>query len=235
MAKDQEKPDAMAETASPSNEENLEQKPSSASVQRQPGPATNGRFFCDDKRQHSMDFSFCANPSTYPKKAAWKARLFVKCDDVPRLMREGFHWDNANVVKEDGFLYFHNSSCFNKPKYENDFLEDGKSWGGIRYYFLKDLQDPPRWIAGIKVYGTSAESIGEFDLECLSHENILFAHALSQDGHPIYCFSRNQPKKNINAIYGTTPMEGWWPWPRKTESDAKQEPPLIVAYRTWNF
>jgi hypothetical protein len=43
------------------------------------------------------------NPSSEQYRAvSWAASLFVRCDDVARLMREGFFWSADNIVPEEG-------------------------------------------------------------------------------------------------------------------------------------
>jgi hypothetical protein len=36
--------------------------------------------------------------------APWAAILSVKCQDMPRLMRDGFFWSADNVVPEEGCM-----------------------------------------------------------------------------------------------------------------------------------
>ncbi|GAW24447.1 hypothetical protein ANO14919_140310 [Xylariales sp. No.14919] len=73
----------------------------------EPGPATGGRFYKEDEQRPSIVFKLCPNPTKLwnIKYQDWIAYMDVKCSDVPRLMREGFHWDDSNVIKEEGYLY----------------------------------------------------------------------------------------------------------------------------------
>lgn len=74
-------------------------------IQRKPGKAAGGKFYYDHESLPSVQLLFYPEPSGYATavdEQPWFAQMFVKCDDVPRLMREGFHWTAANVLKEEG-------------------------------------------------------------------------------------------------------------------------------------
>ncbi|KAI3333687.1 hypothetical protein F4824DRAFT_471666 [Ustulina deusta] len=127
-------------------------------------------------------------------------------------MREGFYWDSGNVIHEDGYINL-------KPNPSALFRRQGKGWDGIRHYFLKDLQQPQRWIATVELYALHFETLSRFDLSQLSPEKIRLGMAFSQLGDTIYKYSYAQPQYCFNAIYDNMPMEGQWPWPRRDTKD----------------
>ncbi|KAI1827297.1 hypothetical protein F4861DRAFT_402774 [Xylaria intraflava] len=172
-------------------------------TQRQPGPAMSGHWYQEDAQPETIKFVFCSDPSRKLQNQEWKAMLFVKCSDVPLLMREGFYWSSDNVVSEDGYMRR------NKDAQSNNGRESG-----VRYYFLRDLQQPQRWTAMIEVFATEYKRLCRFDLSELSQEKMYCALAMSQLGDHIYQYCAGQPQYCYNAIYNDTPLEGQWPWPK---------------------
>ncbi|KAK5636471.1 hypothetical protein RRF57_012183 [Xylaria bambusicola] len=182
------------------------------------GPATGGRFYKEDKQRPSLIIRFCPDPSRPHSLRCqnWVAVLEVKCFDVPRLMREGFHWNASNVINEDGYIEF------------------GKKWPVVklwtstskRWYFLADNHQPRCWIASLMVEASDVSILYGFNLSLLSPEIVSSASALNQDHQEIYgyeartlpaklCNATKTPMWAFNMIYGDMPMEGFWPWPRK--------------------
>ncbi|KAI2640149.1 hypothetical protein GGS21DRAFT_505438 [Xylaria nigripes] len=152
-----------------------------------------------------MVFIFDSDLLERDERQDWLARLMVKCGDVPRLMREGFHWDSGNLVHEDGYIMYRR-------------LDEDNS-GNTRFYFLKDRQYPPRWTASLEVHASCVETLYRFDLDQLSREIIFFAAATSQAGDSIYQYYHHSPAYSFNAIYDDMPMEGKWPLPRNYSED----------------
>ncbi|KAI1348596.1 hypothetical protein F5Y01DRAFT_328369 [Xylaria sp. FL0043] len=179
----------------------------------QPGPAMSGKWYREDAQGETIKFVFYPDPSGEWTTQEWAALLRIKCPDVPRLMREGFYWDSSNVIREDGYIN-------NNPNLRTcPFPLRGQGWDCSRHYFLKDLQQPQRWIATIDVYALHRETAFRFDLSQLSRERIQIVSALSQLGNDIYLFSYGEPHHCFNAIYDNMPMEGQWPWPRRDTTD----------------
>ncbi|KAI1741531.1 hypothetical protein F4680DRAFT_464550 [Xylaria scruposa] len=190
---------ATAKAAPPPYEETRSLPPQH---QRRPGPAMSGKFYHEDKRRNSMWMNFYPDPSKDIKKQDWAATLKVKCRDIPRLMRKGFFWDDANIIREEGYVDQDPTKSY------------GKNWSGTRHYFLRDLQQPPRWIATVELFAVNKETLCRFDLNQLSREKMHSARANSQSGHMVYSWEYGFPRMSLNAIYDDRPMEGWWPWPR---------------------
>ncbi|KAI0817031.1 hypothetical protein GGR55DRAFT_693348 [Xylaria sp. FL0064] len=195
--------------------------------QTEPGPAMGGTFYREDPQDISMVFKFCPDPSRPYRidEHDWLAGLEVKCPDVPRLMREGFHWDASNVIKEEGYVEFNREY----PE-EAGITKLGRIWQwffpvtvqessrriqGTRWYFLKDLNQPPRWAASVAVQAVDARILYNFDLSQLSRGLIRSVWASDQFQHQIYGYRFDLPTVRVNMIYDKMPMEGWWPWPRR--------------------
>ncbi|KAK7455540.1 hypothetical protein CaCOL14_012622 [Colletotrichum acutatum] len=59
----------------------------------------------------------------------WEARFRVKAKDLPRLMREGFHWTVANIHREAGYFEYEAKEPIMKEA----------GWTCTRNYYLSDL------------------------------------------------------------------------------------------------
>ncbi|KAI0429533.1 hypothetical protein F5Y09DRAFT_342527 [Xylaria sp. FL1042] len=206
----------------------------------EPGPAMGGSFYREDPQDVSIVFKFCPDPSR-PYRISdhdWLAGLEVKCADVPRLMREGFHWDASNVIKEEGYVEV-NRECPEQAGVTNlgrmwrwffpvTVQQSSRRIQGIRWYFLKDLIQPSRWVASLSVQAADLRILYNFDLSQLSRELIRSVWASDQSQHEIYAYQSYPPTVRFNMIYDKMPMEGWWPWPRRetqarVKNDVKKE------------
>ncbi|KAI1130966.1 hypothetical protein F5Y10DRAFT_275816 [Nemania abortiva] len=158
--------------------------------QRQPGPATSGRWYEEDTQLETIRFLFCPDPSQDPLTQDW-----------------GLHWDNNNVINEDGSICQHWDPGTN-------IRPDGERWSGTRSYFLKDLQQSQRWTATIKLLALHDRTLYHFDLSQLPRDKIHNGKGFSQAGHSIYQYDHNRPESCYNVIYHNMPMEEYWSWPR---------------------
>ncbi|KAI0445233.1 hypothetical protein F4803DRAFT_509023 [Xylaria telfairii] len=205
--------------ASTSTSETIHCRPS------EPGPATGGQLYKENKQRPSVLFEFCPDPtrSFSLRCQDWVAHMEVKCFDVPRLMREGFHWDTSNVIKEEGYIQY-GKDCPNLNSWKT---------AALRWYFLADTRQPQRWTAAIDVRTWDVDILYNFDLSRLSRQLIKSAAAYSQNQQLIYQYESyalpdtyyNRPERpmvGFNTIYDKMPMEGFWPWPRK-ENEAHTE------------
>ncbi|KAI0413168.1 hypothetical protein F5X98DRAFT_391204 [Xylaria grammica] len=168
----------------------------------------------------------------------------VKCSDVPRLMREGFHWDDSNVIKEEGYLQYGKTNA------------DANSWDLLStiWYFLADIDQPRRWIACLAVKALNDNTLYNFNLSQLSRETIRSVSASNQDRQHIYGYISFTPADKLsntaesamlgfNMIYDKMPMEGFWPWPRerneayvKDGADEVADEKLVsVSTQTYSF
>lgn len=162
-------------------------------------------------------------------KAPWTAMLYVIAKDVPRLMREGFHWSQDNVHREEGYFW------------PNDVDSDlrNKGWHLTRRYFSSDLSDEAQWTAWLIVFAKCgdcscarviAEDLEDLDgpmtvpvltgfrVSELSPDLVFASMAINDQERPIYYYSVLQPGWEFNAIYDSDlELDGWWPWPKKKE------------------
>lgn len=181
--------------------------------QAKPGQdgAGGGQFFFDQKELMNIELYYypelhnshliCAQP--------WCGHMFVKCHDVPRLMREGFYWTTANVLKEEGSISIGLNGDIPRMGM-TDFTVS-------RDYYMTDLQQPPRWVAQFVLYSTTLDILRNINLDGLSIQRVHAMFAWSRNEKLIYHFQSREPQLNFNAIYDDMRMEGWWPWPRKEE------------------
>ncbi|CAJ2511221.1 Uu.00g068460.m01.CDS01 [Anthostomella pinea] len=138
--------------------------------------------------------------------------LIPDCEDVPRLMREGFHWTVANVIREEGFVE-------DSPALERGWngTKGGVPFLRSRHFFLRDLQQPPRWTAHLHARAPNDAILSSIRLEKLSVDTINVAAAWSLGSKLIYFYNIANPQDAFNAIYDDMSMEGWWHWPRKRQ------------------
>ncbi|KAH8166143.1 hypothetical protein CIB48_g2102 [Xylaria polymorpha] len=180
--------------------------------QRQPRPAVSGTWLSDDSRPETIAFRYSPDPSKDAEVQDWEALLLAQCRDVPLLMGEGFYWGSDNVVNEDGFI---NGSIHTMDQVQRM----GTRWTGSRHYYLKDLQQPPRWVAMLQVYAVLTETLHHFDLSQLSWNKITNGTAVDRADVQIYQYYHGKPDDCFNYIYGYIPLEGDWPWPREDAGD----------------
>ncbi|KAI0468503.1 hypothetical protein F4859DRAFT_524426 [Xylaria cf. heliscus] len=182
----------------------------------EPRPAAGGRFYEEIKQRPSMTFKFCPNPSKFLalRCQEWIACLEVKCFDVPRLMREGFHWDASNIIKEEGY-YEYGKGDFNPNAFESV---------PSRWYFLTDTHQPRRWVASLRVMASDCNVLYNFQPSRLSRELVRSVCCLNHNDNPIYGYRAYTAPDTVhntaaiemmgfNMIYDKMPMEGFWPWP----------------------
>ncbi|XP_044719717.1 uncharacterized protein HRG_06306 [Hirsutella rhossiliensis] len=139
----------------------------------------------------------------------WEAHLFVY-GNVPRLMREGFHFSEANVRTE----------CSHFILDENEIPGYARSRGWIfgRIYHLMDVSRRGRrhWNAILVVYARKTSVLSKIRLHHLSLDKVYRVTAFNEKSQEIYGYESACPANSFNAIYNDKPLEGWWPWPRKT-------------------
>ncbi|KAK4232910.1 hypothetical protein C8A03DRAFT_19908 [Achaetomium macrosporum] len=146
---------------------------------------------------------------TEARTTPWVATLIVKCEDMPRLMREGFFWLAENVVPEHGFL--------------SDSLTRAWTAGGYRHFRVWILaktcspDETPRWVARLEVVAASIEPLSKFRVQDLSRENVLRANAWDTKKRCVYNYHCCDPDLNYNCIYDDKPLDGWWPWPKERD------------------
>ncbi|KAI0886379.1 uncharacterized protein GGS22DRAFT_199651 [Annulohypoxylon maeteangense] len=189
-----------------------------------PPPATNGKFYFESQAEETIELGLCPEPpyhpngDTGPGPQTWFARLKFKCDNVPQLMREGLHWSLDNVQWEDGYMDL--KDRLPEPQSILDKIINryclGYDLTHTRHYFLRDLQVPSRWIAHLQVHAGDIKDLSDIRLENISIDNICYTYAFSVgENKNIYGYETWDLESSFNAVYDDTPLEGWWPWPKK--------------------
>ncbi|KAK2034767.1 hypothetical protein LX32DRAFT_659662 [Colletotrichum zoysiae] len=147
----------------------------------------------------------------------WEAKLRVKARDLPRLLREGFYWDQANLDWESGYVQLDLSS-------DTD-IHAGDPWSRSRTFFLSDLGDDPQWTAKLVVYAKKTAVVSNFAIEDINMDTMTWATAWTKADESgdvsqwVYLWDRYDPEENFSAIYYDMPLKGWWPWPRADFDD----------------
>ncbi|KAK7932651.1 hypothetical protein PG985_003363 [Apiospora marii] len=183
--------------------------------------AGGGAFYDKDYTPYSIRLLFTPDGNTSSSSSdneaskllpssGWWAEMFIRCDVVPQLMREGLHWTDKNIMREEGHF---------------DFGPIPYPWGPIaRTYYLRDLDHaPPRWTASMQVHAHRVAPLSRFRPGRLTPERHLTAAlARAPNGAAIYSWCSWAPDEAYNALYDDMPLEGWWPWPKKRpeEEDA---------------
>ena len=137
----------------------------------------------------------------------WAAALCVKCDDVARLMREGFFWSVENVLPEEGCL---------SDNTDSQWLSLGFSYARTWTLIDKSNGDDPRWVAQLDVLTRFPELLSGFEIQNLSRRNVWSARAWNPFDQLVYHYDYSSSGRNCNCIYGDRPLQGWWPWPRRS-------------------
>ena len=134
----------------------------------------------------------------------WKARIMITTTDLPRLMRQGFHWSEANVRREWGCI---------RDNDINSYLEE-RGWVKMRHYALAHQGQDLQWSGSLTVFARTIAVLSSFRTSDLSPDLAYCTWATNPAGRLCYRYSVWDPQDNFNAIYDDMPMEGWWPWPR---------------------
>lgn len=143
----------------------------------------------------------------------WQARLQIQADDIPSLMRNGLHWTEANLDREAGYIGKNPQDEVNSliPSYVTC----------MRVYFLRDLAEQPQWTAKMTVFFTDLDQLSQFRFCDLRLDQIIFCAARTTEDRMVYLFNRipNYGCGNINTIYDDMPLDGWWPWPKRSKAN----------------
>ncbi|KAK5991538.1 hypothetical protein PT974_09822 [Cladobotryum mycophilum] len=172
-------------------------------------------FFGWQTYPHYLQFTYYPNPD-YKKddEVEWEARLEVRANDVPLLMRQGFHWSAANVCEEESY--------FLTTRLDLQLsVEESRNWKVGRIYTVVDLQKPPQWTARLVVFAQKVSVLSAFRIQMLSPDKTISAFARNSDENLIYEYYYHHPTCNYNSIYDDKLLGGWWPRPKKQEQEGK--------------
>ncbi|KAI1759378.1 hypothetical protein GGR53DRAFT_149972 [Hypoxylon sp. FL1150] len=180
-----------------------------------PGPAGNGRIYRDAAGGVAIRFTIMPKRHVDMQHQPWLGEIEVKCHDVPLLMREGFHWTTANVIKEEGY-----AEEISPALAELGLGRPNNTYTVTRSWCLQDLQQqqPPRWTACLQVHAPTYDVISGIRLENWTIDMVHYVRAWGLSKKLIYNFDASRPQENFNCIYDDMPLAGWWPWPKNMVS-----------------
>ncbi|KAI2618244.1 hypothetical protein GGR54DRAFT_606685 [Hypoxylon sp. NC1633] len=181
-------------------------------TQPTPHPAGNGQIFNGNPMKKSIRITIRAKPKKDRHHQPWIAQMDVKCDNVPLLMREGFYWTKANIIQEEGFI--ENV----RPKIAH-LLQIKNPCTVSRFWFLQDLQQPPRWVASLQIHAPNYEVLSRIRFETWTTDMIRFVEAWGATNRLIYFYDALDPEWCINSIYDDILLKRWWAKPKKPKID----------------
>ncbi|VUC32856.1 unnamed protein product [Clonostachys rosea] len=143
-----------------------------------------------------------AAPEYY--RGEWLACLEFTTRDLPRLMAEGFFWDEGNVVP--------GNVVGDLRQYEQQF-----GFRHARVYKCQSRGKGPEWTGTMRVSARDLKVLTEFEIGMLSVDLVFRMEANCGSGNTrqkVYQYSVLEEEKNFNAWSEEVVLEGWWPWPR---------------------
>jgi hypothetical protein len=138
------------------------------------------------------------------KEPLWMAMIFLRAKNIPRLMREGFHWSPANIIKGMDAIMPDTTNASSEVNLHSQKFKHS------RMYQLKDLDhSEPEWVGQLWVQATDASFIINFDVNCLTKDMRASSFAKDWNQRRVY-EARTGGKISFNAIYKDMPLSGWW-------------------------
>ncbi|KAK8038454.1 hypothetical protein PG993_006865 [Apiospora rasikravindrae] len=176
-------------------------------------PATAGASYNDYDAPQSIQFEFHPVPQLPRADQPWFARLSIKAENVPQMMKEGFVITPESILREEGCVKF-----TSEPPEE--WMKE--TWPYTRHYFLRDPTpaqqqegETPRWMGHMQCFAANFETLARIRLCELTHHQVDNCTASARGKGPrIYHFDRLRPRESINCIYDDLPLEGLWPYPK---------------------
>lgn len=164
-----------------------------------------------------------------PQLKGWQAVVQMKANDVPKVMREGLYWTEVNLDKEAGYIAkFSDSQRAACQPSTTPHLPSCMSCQ--RVYFFQDLGEEPHWAAKMIVFCHDLDELSQFRFRDLRVDQTIFCAARDADGKVVYMFSRGPEPHSVscvNTLYDDMPLDGWWPWPRRSEANGDSDSLLI--------
>lgn len=137
---------------------------------------------------------------------SWRAELLIKARNIPRLLRRGFYWSNANITKgEDRIIP-------NKKGFLRKLISTHSDCCHKRIYELRDHGPNPEWIGFLDVCSEYSSTIVNFDVNWITKDTVVRATARNWDGNLVYNYAKDK-EDCFTTIYSHMPLNGWWPWP----------------------
>ncbi|VUC31962.1 unnamed protein product [Clonostachys rosea] len=164
-------------------------------------------------RSYSLENRLQGNKHT----PAWRARMEVRAENIPRLMRKGFHVSSQNVCMGSSWIVLNDRS----PRPKEMFC--GLGWSHTQVIKLKQKGEHPEWTGTLYVATKSQTVMADFDFSWLQQDKLRKVTALNWEYQLVYRWDFFRPDAHFNTIYRGMALTGWWPWPK---TDTK---PQIVA------
>lgn len=184
-----------------------------------PLPTTSGQvtnpaltFNHNYKLKLRFEPAFAASSQQSKSNPPWFVVVEVRCHNLPKLMREGLRWTEANIDRRASF--FDQDSAWKRKKHPH-----------FRQWILSEHpgKSPKvvRWYGTIRPSAMARETLSSFRLEDLSRDDVASAEAFNKKKQKVFEYDRLQPEKAINTIYDELhPAAGsWWIWPMERASD----------------
>ncbi|KAI1267542.1 hypothetical protein F5Y18DRAFT_378117, partial [Xylariaceae sp. FL1019] len=88
------------------------------------GSPTGGQLYYKYKRPIALAFVLSPTPFGAFYGQDWCGCMSTKCNDISRLMREGFYWDVSNIVREETHIHNTPKPCSGEehPVHQNKNL-----------------------------------------------------------------------------------------------------------------
>lgn len=146
---------------------------------------------------------FFRNRKEHP---GWCAAMWIRARNIPRLMRRGFYWSAANIIKGEDRLLL--------DDFPIPFLRRHR-----RTCRLIDVGQHPEWEAMFCVESGRRDTVINFDMNRVTMNTVVEVEALDWDGKTIY-FAQKRSGLFFNSIFDQMPLDGWWPWPKGSGEEA---------------
>lgn len=180
----------------------------------------NVTFACQPKILQTMSLRrLSRDRKAHP---AWRALLILKAPNLPRLMRRGFSWSPANLVRGDERISLDSKSL--GLKLERSFASQWGwtaregGWIHQRHYHIRDTGPDTEWHGTLMVFGRKPSTVINFDVSSIDIDTVVWAMATNWHGQVVYD-TRRGPDESFNTIYHRLPLRGWWPWPKEPQGD----------------
>lgn len=162
-----------------------------------------------------------------PGQPTWVAFLHIETPDLPRLMREGFHWSSANVDRGGSYM---SATYQNFPERVVEAFPGHVNMFCVRMFSLSSRcvggggkEDDLSWEGDLAIWGKELADVAPFRLPDVQPENIWSAQAFDSRSRFVYSYRWDEPETSYNCIYDDLPLAGWWPWPKPEVSASIKE------------
>ncbi|KAK0724884.1 hypothetical protein B0H67DRAFT_118001 [Lasiosphaeris hirsuta] len=173
-------------------------RPSQAIESQPPGSGKGDAYSSHRRGVGNMCISF--EPHAGPlagQNMTWRGHMWIKCDDIPRLMREGLGWTTKNILPDQGLM---GEAARNMMAHEG--AESTPCYR--RVWTLQDQSSGefPYWLARLTVYSNSATGLHTFEPTALSRQDItkVIAWKGSERNEKIYRYEALAPGNTLDLV-----------------------------------